>query len=116
MVNHNVDLNEISAFPFENYMQVIKRFVRSCKNTTAQIVKRVHELEIAGGSYSHKCMVTKVSQNDRDNCFLLKDGRYARIDDVNEGPVYVCSIVNLRYIEDYVIEPCANEKEMFDSI
>ena len=106
VVNHNVDLNEITAFPFENYMQVIKKFVRSCNNPTAQIVKRVHELEIAGGSYSHKCMVMKVSQNDRDNCFFLKDGRYARVDDVNEWPVYVCSIVNLRYIEDYFIEPC----------
>ena len=49
VVNLNVDLNEISAFPFENYMQVIKKFVRSCNNPTAQIGKRVHELEIAGG-------------------------------------------------------------------
>ena len=64
VVNHNVDLNEISTFPFENYMQVIKKFVRSCNNPTAQIGKRVHEFEIAGGSYSQKCMGLKVSQND----------------------------------------------------
>ena len=105
VVNHNVDLNEISAFPFENYMQVLKKFVRNSKNPIAQIVKRVHELEIAGGSYSRKCIVTKVSQSNRDNCFFLMDGRYARVEEVKEGSVYVCSIVNLRYIEDYFIEP-----------
>ena len=43
VLNHNVGLHDISAFPFENYMQVIKKFVRNSKNPIAQIVKRLYE-------------------------------------------------------------------------
>ena len=47
VLNHNVGLHEISAFPFENYMQVIKKFVSNAKNQIAQIV-RLHELDKSG--------------------------------------------------------------------
>ena len=38
-------LQSISAFAFENYLQELKRFVRSRHNPVAQIMKRLGELE-----------------------------------------------------------------------
>lgn len=38
-------LDYASAFPFESYMQVLKRFVKRPGNELAQVVKRVHELD-----------------------------------------------------------------------
>ena len=53
-------LDEISSFSFENYLQVLKKFVRKSQNPLSQVVKRVAELEehALSGSY-HKVILTK---------------------------------------------------------
>ena len=38
-------LNDISAFKFENYLQVIKKSIRNANNSVAQIAKRKQEVE-----------------------------------------------------------------------
>ena len=37
-------LDHVSCFPFENYLQVRKKFVRNAQNPISQVVKRVAEL------------------------------------------------------------------------
>ena len=107
ILNHGVGLHEISAFPFENYMQVIKKFVRNAKNPIAQIVKRLYELENSGGMYSKKEIHTKVSPtNGKDNWFLTKDGCYVCVQTINDGPSYVCSVVKRKDVQNYFTEPC----------
>ena len=41
----SVSLDKISSFPFENYLQVLKKVLRKLQNPLAQVVKRVSELE-----------------------------------------------------------------------
>ena len=38
--NLHSSLNDISAFKFENYLRVIKKFIRNANNPVAQIAKR----------------------------------------------------------------------------
>jgi hypothetical protein len=44
-------LDNCSAFPFENYLQQIKRLVRSVKNALVQIVKRLKEIDTMSPCY-----------------------------------------------------------------
>lgn len=39
------DLNSFSAFPFENYMQCLKKHIRKFERTIAQLVRRISEQE-----------------------------------------------------------------------
>ena len=68
--NHGEDLNKISAFPFENYLQEIKRFVKNSHNPIAQIVKRVSEIEGNGKRRSNKSVKLKIACDDRNGWFL----------------------------------------------
>ncbi|KAL7375355.1 hypothetical protein ABVT39_015995 [Epinephelus coioides] len=66
-------LNDISAFPFENHLQSIKRMVRNGQNPIAQVTKRIVEKEQAKPiqTLSHKRYY--VSAKTRDSCFILED-------------------------------------------
>ena len=43
--NLHSSLNDISAFKFENYLRVIKKFIRNANNPVAQIAKRKQKVE-----------------------------------------------------------------------
>jgi len=70
-------LNTISAFPFENHMQKIKKFMHSGNFKLEQVANRISELEC---SNSHNKIVSKSDYLNRktfkmgDNCFYLKNG------------------------------------------
>ena len=67
---HRCSLDGISAFPFENYLQILKKYVRNSNKPLVQIVKRIAELERAGTSHSQKHVLTKVKVDGR-NCFFI---------------------------------------------
>ena len=54
----NATLDEISSFPFDNYMQTLKRYVRNATNPLVSIVKRVTELDNAGVETDYKQLCT----------------------------------------------------------
>lgn len=69
--NFDLSLDDISSFPFENYLQVIKKFVRKPESPLSQIVKRIGELEnLAMSGTSQKKFSTKVSRNYKDSWFF----------------------------------------------
>ena len=57
VVNMQCSLNEVSAFPFENYMKVLKIFVRNSINIIVQVAKCQAELE----SITHQIQVAKTN-------------------------------------------------------
>ncbi|KAL0149164.1 hypothetical protein M9458_055596, partial [Cirrhinus mrigala] len=88
----NRSLNEISCFPFENYLQKIKKCVRSGKSPLEQVTRRLSEIDHAGVNKSETQPDKQpvfVSVKEKDCCFLLKDDRYAFIREKNADGTFV---------------------------
>lgn len=88
-------LDNMSAFPFESYMQKLKKLVRGKKLMVQQIIKRIHEINSNGlglnsNAGSHPVRKASIGRNyykkypykgivvavkDGDNCFLANDGK-----------------------------------------
>lgn len=94
--NFQSSLNHLSAFKFENYMQVLKKNVRSNNNPVAQVIKRESELS----SLVEKSKPTPFISADhlKDSCFLLESGKFCV---VNEAQKHSNQIIGT------VLKPCS---------
>lgn len=67
-------LDRISAFPFENHMQVIKRLLRKKNMYLSQIVKRTLEREYLAETFClSKSSSIVLAKLGKDNCYLTVD-------------------------------------------
>lgn len=88
---HKCSLDKVSAFPFENYMQTIKRYVRSPTHPLVQVANRLHEADAAASNRTVKEGTYGKSENkerifstaQRDNCYLLHSGDFIFIKEVH---------------------------------
>ena len=101
----NTNLDNISCFTFEKYLQVVKKFVRKSQNPICQIVKRVSELEKASQKEFHKTIKAKISSNQKD-CWFLVSGNLVYVKHDNGNKSYRCDIIKKRHLESYFEEPC----------
>jgi len=89
-------LENCSAYPFENYMQTIKKSVRSTKNPLTQIVRRLEEAEINAdvqNSLPKKGTALHISSNSPDNCYLMKGDKYCLCHEIpNEKNQVLCEV------------------------
>lgn len=102
-------LNEISAFPYENFMQVLKKKVRNCKNPVIQITKRFIEKEVAdnfsnSNNSSVKVLLT-ISERFRDSCFLLKNGKMCLVKKKISQNEYRCNLFNTNQLQSFYKTP-----------
>ena len=100
-----VNLDEISAFEFENYLQVLKRRVRSGYNPIAQIVKRVSEAETFEPDTLSTKTLQKIGLKAPDNVFLLDRKRYVFVCHIQENDNFLCSSVTFDVCENFYPEP-----------
>ena len=98
-------LQAISAFAFENYLQELKRFVRSRHNPVGQIVKCLGKLE--GLSREQKSLELKTSDNIRDSCFVVENGVVIIQNKLHNGD-FVCDFYHKILLEDFLdtFVPC----------
>jgi hypothetical protein len=87
-VEVNGALDNCSAFPFENYMQKLKRLVRSGRNPLAQIVKRVEELHFQSSENNGNSK--KISIKRPNNAFIL-NGLCCEVEDQHGFDNYGCN-------------------------
>ena len=66
-------MDQISAFPFENYMQHLKKMVRSGKRPLSQIVRRIHEMENNCLLKSKSKPKPHITAKQPNNAFVLAD-------------------------------------------
>ena len=115
------NLNNASCFPFENFMQILKRSTRGKKHIVKQIVNRKSELSYvkseqtkAGGDRrSSRCLFWKsfaLSTKSGDNCFRLKNDQIVIITEINKTAELVIkckAFLDKRRLNNY---PCNSEK------
>lgn len=113
------NLDFVSAFPFENYMQRLKRYVRGQRLQLEQVVKRVYEESVCRSSgkdlhlrklqtYIKKEKV--IHKNFMLNCklgnnsFVDKSGRYLMLKCINKcNNTLNCIVLNKKEVEWYPI-------------
>ena len=104
---YGCSLNDITAFPFENHLNKIKRLVRQFNNPIAQVGKRLEEIRVArGDSYKSTSIRRIITNKMKDSCFLIRNGDYAFVTEVLEGGEYVCDIVRSARLHSLYRVPC----------
>ena len=110
--NFQCSLNDVSAFPFENYLQTLKRLVKQSRNPIVQVTKRLTELERCS-SVQPTCMSTKnyrrISATLKDGCFLLDSNDFAFVKEKRHDGTLVCDVIRHRHTENLFESPCASK-------
>ena len=108
-------LDEISSFSFENYSQVLKKFVRKSQNPLSQVLKRVAELEehALSGSY-HKVICRKYSVNKKDVWLLLTSGDFVLIEEIINEDLLLCHVYKKHNFQNLFTVPC--ELKLFNIV
>ena len=103
-------LNQLSSFPFENFLQSLKRLVRSGPNPLVQVVKRLEEMKLVGRkkeSNQNEIKITANSHLSSDSCILLKHGNFAVVQEVVEDG-FICDIYAIGQGKEFYSRPCSS--------
>ena len=101
-------LNEVSAFPFKNYLQTLEKFVKKAQNPIAQFVKPLTEMGKATKThpqYSRKTF-TYISVKVKDCCFILNNEDFAFVREKKEDGTLICDVMKQRQMESVFQNPC----------
>lgn len=86
-------LENCSAYQFENYLQAVKRLVRSPQKPLEQIVRRLAEMGSSRSVINAKDNGIIVKSNAPNNCFRLCSGNYCIVHDILcEGKEVLCEV------------------------
>ena len=66
-------MDNFSAFPFESFLQTIKKMLRSGNKPLQQVFNRISEVKF--DNHNDRKYPYSVSNNKPDNCFLTLDNR-----------------------------------------
>ena len=110
VAHFSCSLNEISAFPFENFMQTIKKMVRTSHDPLTQVAKRLAERQDLQGAKSKQAKERlTVSVRPKDACFVLGDKSVAIIEEVGENGNFNCRFIPEKHTSNLFITPCESK-------
>ena len=102
----NSSLDTVSAFPFENYLQTLKKHVKSGNNPISQIVKRRNEIEVANYHRLRKQTHTSISSTVKDSWFLLNCTDVAQVFKITKDGDLRCNVFRHKYLQPLFESPC----------
>jgi hypothetical protein len=101
-------LDKISAFPYENYMQTLKKMLRGKSNHLSQVIRRVIEKEsVDNNSVSLHQNLRKISTKVCDCCFSNTNGDILCV--VGEEDEFV-NVKIFRTKIDFFTNPCESSR------
>ena len=99
------NLDNISAFRFENHLKTLKSIIRNSNSPLAQIVQRVSEKETADGM-KYKKIETKASVKEKDSWYVLK-GRKHIVHIVKSTPnIFECELSSISELHEHFSTLC----------
>lgn len=107
VITFDCSLNEVSSFPFENHLRIIKKHVQTSHNPLVQVAKRMTEKAL-----SQRCQKQKktphmhVSTRKRDCCFLLVDDSIAFLREKRPDGTLLCDVIQEHQTSDFFETPC----------
>ena len=101
-------LNAYSCFPFENHLQVLKRYVMNSINPISQIVKKISTMDIFKTGTSYKQSICTVSASLKDSWLIYENGHYVKVTDIGEVAVS-CNMCKKHSAENFYEKPCKSK-------
>jgi len=102
-------LNQLNAFPYENFLQSLKRLIRSPSSPLVQVAKRIEESEIVAALQPvHAEKKYKISPEGRDSTLFLKNGKFATVLEVRQS-TFLCKVYKRRNLRPFYCEPCSSD-------
>jgi len=102
-------LNALSAFPFENHLQALKRIIRCGRNPLSQVWRRVYERQQICSVVPKKHRKLHVSPGDRNGVYMLENGDVAFVQEQLERGQVECRIFRECDTEDFFVKPCKSK-------
>ena len=87
-------LNGISFFLFENYFQILKKFVWNWQKPVVQVAKRISDISFAGG-IRFKKKLNYTSPRQKDNCFLMDNKNIVFIKKKINESHFLCNQIDI---------------------
>ena len=100
-VNEKGSLDENSAFKFENYMQAIKKCVRTGKNPLIQVINRLEEQSSFTLSSTIKQSTNSINIK-RPNNFYSINNTFCEVVELVDLDLYKVNIFNSRSLYKYI--------------
>lgn len=97
-------LNEISAFPFENFLQALKKMVRNSRSPLIQVSNRLQESN-KFFTCDKSVKKFKISNKAKDSCFGTRK-MVVFVKMVKPNGDLICNTIKFKYLEDFFTRPC----------
>ena len=102
-------MTELSAFPFENYLQALKRFVRGTNNPLSEIIRRKDEFQSCKAHRVKQHRSFKVLPNGKDSAFQLDDG-IVLVRRRSQKDTFVCDFFPWNELRNFYERPVPSEE------